>query len=115
MGYFGGVKHGSACFKPKGRSLVLINDSDTPFFTVDHLKIDLVIVNVIGNFPTLGQPNVRSNDLTSKPVGYQVAILHPGPADYPVRTTCGSGWLKMRASEPQPNLLTFFARRGRLR
>jgi hypothetical protein len=64
----GRLKHAVAGLKPKRFTLAFVDDTYSSTQTIDQLEDDLMVVNVIGNSPALKKTDVRSDQISAKPV-----------------------------------------------
>ena len=78
------LKNAVSRLKPKRWTLVFVNYLDAASKTVDQLKIDLMVMNVVRDRSALGQPNMRCDEFASETARNQVTIHHPGTAGDPV-------------------------------
>lgn len=85
------LKSAVAWLKPERRALVFVNNLNAAAKAVDQLKIYLVVMNVIRNWTTLIQSNMRRDQLAAEPTRNQIAIHHPGASgDPPIRSSAFS-------------------------
>lgn len=66
----GRLKNAISGFEPKGRTLAFVNNPDTARDAKDHLKPDVVVVNMIGDWTAFGQSNPRSDYISAKAIRY---------------------------------------------
>ena len=76
MADLGRLKDAISGLEPKRFALVLVNDLYPAPFAIDHLKIDLVIMHVIGNFAVERKAYVRNDNARFEAVRSEIAIKH---------------------------------------
>ena len=77
-----------ARLKPKRLALVFVHHLYSAFDTADHLELDLVVMNVVGNLAVEGKTNARNRKLAIEIVTSQIAIQHAGAAHGPIGLGC---------------------------
>jgi hypothetical protein len=92
MAYVGRLQYTISGLQHERRALIFVNHSYPAAVAVDHLKIDIMMVHVVGHRPTVRNPDVRRDESATPAIGDKVTVLHAGPAGAPFAVT---GCLKL--------------------
>ena len=78
------LQHAIARTHDELRTLVFVHETDPTFVVVDHLKADLVEVNVVRHRTAFRNLDVRSDEAPAQTTGDEIAVAHSGAPDAPL-------------------------------
>ena len=76
MAYVRWLQHAISCLQDDRGSLIFVHHFHPAFVAIDHLKFDVVMMDVVRNRTSLRDADMRSDHATAETIRYQIAVLH---------------------------------------
>ncbi len=81
--YMRWLQYAIAGFQYERRTLIFVHYPYPASVTVNHLKIDSMVMHVVRHRTTVRNADVRRNESATAAIGNQVTVLHAGPPGPP--------------------------------